>query len=129
MMESGRVDVCIVGSDRIAINGDLANKVGTYLVALAAREHNVPFYTATTRYNIDPTCASGDDIPIEFRSGEEVLKIKDQPLTIKGVKALYPAFDITPASLLTGIITEAGLFREPFDPKLRSLVQLKEISG
>jgi methylthioribose-1-phosphate isomerase len=123
MMESGRVDVCVVGSDRLAINGDLANKVGTYLVALAAREHDVPFYTATTRYNIDPTCTSGKDIPIELRSAEEVLTIKGRPITVEGVKALYPAFDITPASLLTGIVTEAGLFHDPFEPKLRALVQ------
>jgi methylthioribose-1-phosphate isomerase len=129
MMETDRVDVCVVGSDRLAINGDLANKVGTYLVALAAREHNVPFYTATTRYNVDPTCASGDDIPIELRSGEEVLKIKGQPITVEGVEALYPAFDITPASLLTGIVTEAGLFHEPFEPKLRALVQSNKAPG
>jgi len=127
MMESGRVDVCVVGSDRLAINGDLANKVGTYLVALAAREHGVPFYTATTRYNVDPTCASGQDIPIELRPGDEVLKIYGRPITVEGVEALYPAFDITPAPLLTGIITEAGLFQAPFEPKLRSLVQQGEV--
>ena len=126
-MESGRVDVCVVGSDRLAINGDLANKVGTYLVALAAREHNLPFYTATTRYNVDPTCASGRDIPIELRSPEEVLRIKGQPITIDGIEALYPAFDITPAALLTGIITEAGLLKDPFEPKLRALIQSAEV--
>jgi methylthioribose-1-phosphate isomerase len=123
LMESGRVDLCLVGSDRLAINGDLANKVGTYLVALAAREHAVPFYTATTRYNIDPGCASGRDIPIELRAGEEVLKIQDRPITVAGVNALYPAFDITPAALLTGIITEGGLFTAPFEPHLRALTQ------
>ena len=123
MMESGRVDVCVVGSDRLAINGDLANKVGTYLVALAAREYGVPFYTATTRYNVDPSCASGQDIPIELRPGDEVLKIYGRPITVEGVEALYPAFDITPAPLLTGIITEAGLFQSPFEPKLRLLIQ------
>ena len=127
MMESGRVDVCVVGSDRLAINGDLANKVGTYLVALAAREHDVPFYTATTRYNIDPTCSSGRDIPIELRPGEEVLKIKGQPITVEGVEALYPAFDITPATLLTGIVTEGGLFHDPFEPKLRALIQAEDV--
>lgn len=127
MMESGWVDVCVVGSDRLAINGDLANKVGTYLVALAAREHGVPFYTAATRYNIDPTCVSGKDIPIELRSAEEVLKIRGQPLTVEGVKALYPAFDITPAHLLTGIVTEAGLFHPPFEPRLKALIQNEDI--
>ena len=122
LMETGRVDVCVVGSDRLAINGDLANKVGTYLVALAAREHGVPFYTATTRYNVDPASSSGDDIPIEFRDADEVLYIHEQRITPEGVQALYPAFDITPARLLTGIVTEAGLFAHPFEEKLRRLV-------
>jgi len=122
MMETGRVDVCVVGSDRLAINGDLANKVGTYLVALAAREHDVPFYTATTRYNVDAGCRSGKDIPIEFRSAGEVLTIHDRPITVEGVPALYPAFDITPAGLLTGIVTEGGLFNKPFEEKLRWLL-------
>jgi methylthioribose-1-phosphate isomerase len=122
LMERGQVDVCVVGSDRLAINGDLANKVGTYLVALAAREHNVPFYTATTCYNVDPTCSNGREIPIEMRPDREVLTFNSQPITLEGVEALYPAFDITPASLLTGIITEAGLFQAPFEPKLRALI-------
>lgn len=126
MMETGRVDVCVVGSDRLAINGDLANKVGTYLVALAAREHDVPFYTATTRYNVDPASRSGDDIPIEFRDADEVLFIGDQRITPEGVQALYPAFDITPARLLSGIITEAGLFEQPFEEKLRRLLAAGE---
>ena len=103
LMERGDVDVCVVGSDRLAINGDLANKVGTYLVALAAREHSVPFYTATTRYNVDPSCASGHDIPIELRPGDEVLLFNGQPITVEGVNALYPAFDITPANLSRGL--------------------------
>lgn len=123
VMEAGRVDVCVVGSDRLAINGDLANKTGTYLVALAAREHNVPFYTATTRYNVDPTCPDGQHIPIELREAQEVLTINGQRITVEGVDALYPAFDVTPAKLLTGIITEAGVFDAPFEPKLRELVR------
>lgn len=122
MMETGRVDVCVVGSDRLAINGDLANKTGTYLVALAAREHGVPFYTATTRYNVDPQCATGKDIPIELRDAREVLYINERPITVEGVQALYPAFDITPAPLLTGIVTEGGLFQKPFEEKLRGLI-------
>jgi len=123
MMETGRVDVCVVGSDRLAINGDLANKTGTYLVALAAREHGVPFYTATTRYNVDPACATGKDIPIELRDASEVLYINERPITVEGVQALYPAFDITPAALLTGIVTEGGLFEKPFEEKLRLLLE------
>jgi methylthioribose-1-phosphate isomerase len=123
MMQAGRVDVCVVGSDRLAINGDLANKTGTYLIALAAREHQIPFYTATTRFNIDPSGPDGQHIPIELRSGEEVLAFNGQRIAPEGVEALYPAFDITPARLLTGIITEAGIFTAPFEPKLRALVQ------
>jgi methylthioribose-1-phosphate isomerase len=123
VMEAGRVDVCVVGSDRLAINGDLANKTGTYLVALAAREHDVPFYTATTRYNVDPTCPDGRHIPIEFRPGDEVLTINGQRIAAEGVDALYPAFDITPAKLLTGIITEVGTLTAPFEAKLRVLLQ------
>ena len=126
MMETGRVDVCVVGSDRLAINGDLANKTGTYLVALAAREHGVPFYTATTRYNVDAQCATGKDIPIELRDAREVLYINDRPITVEGVQALYPAFDITPAPLLTGIVTEGGLFQKPFEEKLRGLLDAGE---
>jgi methylthioribose-1-phosphate isomerase len=122
VMEAGRVDVCVVGSDRLAINGDLANKTGTYLVALAAREHAVPFYTATTCYNVDPTCPDGQHIPIELRPGDEVLTINGQRIAAEGVDALYPAFDITPAKLLTGIITEAGTLTAPFEPKLRALL-------
>lgn len=126
MMETGRVDVVVVGSDRLAINGDLANKVGTYLVALAAREHGIPFYTATTRYNVDSGSGTGDDIPIEFRPPREVLYINEQPITVEGVAALYPAFDITPATLIEGIVTEGGLFRKPFEEKLRELLRAAE---
>jgi len=119
----GNVDVCVVGSDRLAINGDLANKTGTYLVALAAYDHNIPFYTATTRYNIDSDAADGRAIPIELRGADEVLTIRGQKITVEGVDALYPAFDVTPARLLSGIITEAGVLRDPFEPKLRELIQ------
>jgi methylthioribose-1-phosphate isomerase len=125
LMQNGRVDVCVVGSDRLAMNGDLANKVGTYLIALAAREHHVPFYTAVTRYNVDPACSIGGEIPIEIRSGEEVLKIGGSPITLEGVQALYPAFDLTPARLIAGIITEAGILRKPFEPVLRAWIQGK----
>ncbi len=123
MMEAGRVDVCVVGSDRLAINGDLANKTGTYLIALAARDQAISFYTATTRYNVDPACPDGQHIPIELRPGDEVLAINGQRIAADGVDALYPAFDITPARLLTGIITEAGVLTAPFEPKLRALLQ------
>lgn len=126
LMETGRVHVCVVGSDRLAINGDLANKVGTYLVALAAREHKIPFYTATTRYNVDPYCSSGKEIPIELREAKEVLCVQGRSITVEGVQALYPAFDITPAELIAGIITEVGLLEKPFEEKLYALLRASE---
>ncbi len=118
LMQMGKVDVCVVGSDRLAINGDLVNKIGTYLIALAAREHNIPFYTATTHYNVDPDCVTGKDIPIELRCSKEVLLYQGNPVTIEGIDAIYPAFDITPAALLSGIVTEVGIFRAPYRKKL-----------
>ena len=121
LMEKGLVQVCVVGSDRVAANGDLVNKVGTYLVALAAGEHGVPFYTASTRYNVDLTCPSGDQIPIEMRSGEEVLTYLGNPISVPGVSGIYPAFDITPARLLSGIITEKGVLHAPFEEALAEL--------
>jgi methylthioribose-1-phosphate isomerase len=123
VIAAGMADCCVVGSDRLAINGDLANKTGTYLVALAAREHGTPFYTATTRYTIDPACASGREIPIEMRPAQEILEFNGRPITVAGVEAYYPAFDITPAKLLSGIITEDGLYRAPFEAPLRALSQ------
>ncbi len=123
LMQHGDIDLCLVGSDRVAANGDLANKVGTYLIALAARAQAIPFYTATTRYTVDPDCPTGREIPIEFRPAQEVLEYNGQPIAPTGVDALYPAFDITPADLLSGIITEAGVFAPPFAPALRRLTQ------
>ena len=123
LMEMDKVDICIVGSDRIAINGDLANKTGTYLIALAAREHHIPFYTATTRYNVDPDISSGKEIPIELRDADEVLFFNRQPITVSGVNGLYPAFDITPAELLTGIITEKGILHSPYSETLAEYIR------
>jgi methylthioribose-1-phosphate isomerase len=123
LMQMGKVDLCVVGSDRIAGNGDLANKTGTYLIALAAREHGIPFYTATTRYNIDPAAISGKEIHIELRTPDEVLTYNQQPITVSGVEGLYPAFDITPAALLTGIITEKGILRPPYPEALKEYLQ------
>ncbi len=121
LLSRGEIDLVIVGSDRIAMNGDIANKIGTYTTALAARESSVPFYVAAPRATIDPACSSGADIPIEERAPEEVtcmfgadLETGD-PRTIriapKSSTARNPAFDVTPASCITGIITESGIFR------------------
>jgi methylthioribose-1-phosphate isomerase len=101
LMRQGRVDMLIVGADRIAANGDVANKVGTYLKALAARAHGVPFYVAAPLATIDFSCASGDQIPIEERAGTE--------LDAGDVPVINPAFDVTPAALVSGIITERGV--------------------
>jgi len=122
LMQMGKIDICIVGSDRIAINGDLANKTGTYLIALAAREFQIPFFTGTTRYNIDPELSSGKEIPIELRNPDEILKFNNQQITIPSVNGLYPAFDITPANLITGIITEKGVIYPPYIEKLKKYI-------
>jgi methylthioribose-1-phosphate isomerase len=104
LLQQGRVDCCLVGSDRTAANGDVCNKVGTYLKALSARAHDVPFYVALPVSTIDWQCASGAEIPIEERDEEEVL------LGNPAARAYNPAFDVTPAELVTGLITEYGVF-------------------
>jgi len=118
LMQQGRVDLCIVGTDRTAANGDVCNKIGTYLKALAARDNGVPFYVAAPGPSIDFTLASGDEIPIEERGAEEVThiaglagdgRVVNVRLTPAGSPAANPAFDVTPARLVTGIITERGV--------------------
>jgi len=103
----GMADVVIVGSDRCAMNGDIANKVGTYLIALAAFENNVPFYVAAWP---DPQIRTGEEIPIEERSGEEVLCFEGKRIAPEGVRGYYPAFDVVPAKYISGIITHRGVF-------------------
>jgi methylthioribose-1-phosphate isomerase len=113
-MRRGEVDLCIVGADRIAANGDVANKIGTYQKAVLAREHGIPFYVAAPSSTIDPNCKTGDDIPIEHREEDEVHYINNGlqrlRITPKGATAANPAFDITPARYISGIITERGIF-------------------
>jgi methylthioribose-1-phosphate isomerase len=118
LMHHGKVDLCIVGTDRVAANGDVANKIGTYLKALAAHDNGVPFYVALPYSTIDWTLASGRDIPIEERSADEVLKLEGQltdgsvarvALAAPGSPAANPAFDVTPQRLVTGFITERGV--------------------
>lgn len=131
LMQAGEVDMCIVGSDRTTANGDVCNKIGTYLKALAAADNQVPFYVALPSSTIDWALCTGKEIPIEYRSEEEVLCItglnKQQQLitvdiTAQGVKALNPAFDVTPAKYITGLITEYGVF----EASSKSLAALKE---
>jgi len=114
MMARGRVDVAFVGADRITASGDFANKIGTYGVALSAKANGVPFYVAAPSSTIDFDLVSGDQIPIEERDEVEVTTIAGTRVVPEGVRAANPAFDVTPADLVTGIITEKGLFKPPF---------------
>jgi methylthioribose-1-phosphate isomerase len=118
LMQRGLVDLCIVGADRVTANGDAANKIGTYLKALAAKDNGVPFYVAMPHSTIDWTMASGADIPIEERSADEVLamtgrtsdgKVVPVKIAAPGSPARNDAFDVTPARLITGLITERGI--------------------
>ena len=118
LLRRGEIACCVVGADRIAANGDVANKIGTYGVALAARTNGVPFYVAAPTSTIDMETATGSDIPIEERSGSEVLAIGGVQIAPAGVSARYPAFDITPAELVTAIITDVGVARPPYDVSL-----------
>ena len=120
LMSRGDVDLVVVGSDRIAANGDVANKIGTYTVAVLAREHGIPFYVAAPTSTVDLAAVSGADIPIEERSGEEVVVIDGKRIAPVGVPALYPAFDITPAKLVDAIVTEEGVARTPYTESLRA---------
>ncbi len=110
-MRRGEVDLCIVGADRIAANGDVANKIGTYEKAVLAKENGIPFYVAAPSSTIDLRCPSGDNIPIEERDENEVLFLAGKRITAPGARAGNPAFDVTPAKYLTGIITERGIFK------------------
>ncbi len=112
LMRQGKIQVCLVGADRIAANGDVANKIGTYSVAVLARAHNIPFYVAAPYSTIDLTTTTGADIPIEERNPLEVTTIHgSHPVAPAGVAVYNPAFDVTPAYLITGIITERGIFK------------------
>jgi methylthioribose-1-phosphate isomerase len=113
-MARGMVDVVIVGADRIARNGDTANKIGTYGLAVLARHHSIPFYVAAPTSTVDPALADGSQIPIEERSAEEVLGLGGMPVAPAGAEVFNPAFDITPAELIAGIVTERGVARAPY---------------
>ncbi|RMG67753.1 MAG: S-methyl-5-thioribose-1-phosphate isomerase, partial [Nitrospirae bacterium] len=111
LMRKGEIDLCIVGTDRTVRNGDVANKIGTYMVAVLAKENAVPFYVAAPLSSIDFSIPTGDMIPIEERPPEEVTHIRDRQITPDGVKVINMAFDVTPARYVTAIITEKGAFR------------------
>ena len=121
MMSTGEVDAVIVGTDRVAGNGDVANKIGTYMVAVLARRHKIPFYVACPLSTIDMTLASGQDIPIEERSADEMKGFRETHWAAEGIAIRNPAFDVTPAELVTGLITEKGVILQPDREKLRRL--------
>ena len=122
MMAHGEVDAVVVGTDRVAANGDVANKIGTYMVAVLAQWHNIPFYVACPISTIDMNIATGADIPIEERSVEEVKGFRDYHWAAEGVKIRNPAFDVTPAELVTGLITERGVVLKPDVQSIRKLM-------
>jgi methylthioribose-1-phosphate isomerase len=119
LMQNGEVDCVLVGADRIVANGDVANKIGTYTLAVLAKEHNLPFYVAAPSSTIDLSCPNGDMIPIEERSSIEVTHMGDVQLAPEGISAEHPAFDVTPHELVTAIITEHGVIYPSFDQGLR----------
>jgi methylthioribose-1-phosphate isomerase len=122
LLASGKINCVIVGTDRTAANGDVANKIGTYPLAVLAQRHGVPFYVAAPLSSIDLDCETGAAIPIEQRDAREIREFAGHAVTPKGVKIFNPAFDVTPAELVTAIITERGVARRPYR---RSLVALR----
>lgn len=121
MMARGEVDAVVVGTDRVAANGDVANKIGTYMVAVLARRHGIPFYVACPMSTIDLTVADGSAIPIEERAADEVTGFRECQWAAAGVSVRNPAFDVTPAELVTGLITEKGVVAQPDTGKLLAL--------
>ncbi len=122
LMQKGRIDAVVVGCDRVAANGDVANKIGTYTLAVLAQRHGIPFYVAGPTSSIDMNCRTGEDIPIEQRDPREVSHIFGKALAPKGTKVFNPAFDVTAQELIAAIITEAGVIRPPYKKNLRTHV-------
>jgi methylthioribose-1-phosphate isomerase len=121
LMRRKEIDLVVTGADRIASNGDTANKIGTYQVAVLAKENGIPFYVAAPLSTIDMSIRSGDQIPIEERSGEEICCIGGETFGPEGVKACNPVFDVTPSRYITAIITEKGVIRPPYKRELRKI--------
>lgn len=122
-MRTGQVNIVLVGSDRTVANGDVANKIGTYKLAVVAKENNVPFYPVVPTSTIDLSIQNGDDIPIEERDEREVTEIDGVRIAPEGVKVGNPAFDVTPHKYVTGIVTENGIAYPPFDVSLKKMVE------
>lgn len=125
-MKKGMIDLVIVGADRIAANGDTANKIGTYTVAIAAKYHNIPFYIAAPLSTIDTSIKSGDEIPIEERSHDEVTHINGKLVCAEGINVINPGFDVTPHELITGIITEKGILRPDYNESIKNAFAQQE---
>jgi methylthioribose-1-phosphate isomerase len=121
MMKQGKIQAIVVGADRIAANGDVANKIGTYTVAVLAKEHSIPFYVAAPISTIDLATPDGSQIPIEQRNAREVTHIAGQQMVPEGVSVENPAFDVTPAKYVTAIVTERGIARAPYEESLKKL--------
>jgi methylthioribose-1-phosphate isomerase len=129
LMRRGEVDLVVVGADRIARNGDVANKIGTYGLAVLARAHDLPFYVAAPRSTVDLATPDGEAIPIEERARDEVATLAGRTLVPEGVPVRHPAFDVTPAALVTAIVTEAGVARPPFEDSLAAQLAAPRTSG
>jgi methylthioribose-1-phosphate isomerase len=123
MMKQGKIVAVIVGANRIAANGDVANKIGTYTVAVLAKEHGLPFYVAAPISTVDLETADGSGIPIEQRNPAEITHIAGKAMTPPGVGIENPAFDVTPAKYVTAIVTERGIARAPYGESLAKLVR------
>jgi methylthioribose-1-phosphate isomerase len=123
IMKQGKIHAVVVGSDRIAANGDVANKIGTYMVAVLAKRHNIPFYVAAPLSTVDLNCPTGEDIPIEERDTREITHVREIQLAPEGINISNPAFDVTPNELVSAIITEKGVARAPYTESLRAFFE------
>jgi methylthioribose-1-phosphate isomerase len=124
LMRGGEIDLVVVGADRIAANGDTANKIGTYTIAVLAHEHDIPFYVAAPLSTVDLSTPDGDHIPIEERDEREITHIGSSRLTPEGAKIRNPAFDVTPHRYIAGIVTERGIFRAPYAESLKRALEV-----
>ncbi len=122
LMRTGKVDVVIFGADRVAANGDVANKIGTYKLAVVAKENGIPVYCVAPTSTVDVSLPDGDHIPIEERGADEVINLGDTPIAPEGVPVYNPAFDVTPHRYITGIVTEEGICYPPFSQSLQNAV-------
>ncbi len=129
IMKQGKIDCVVVGADRIAANGDAANKIGTYMVAVLAKQHDIPFYVAAPLSTVDLSTATGDEIPIEQRDAREVTHLRDYQLTPDGVGVQNPAFDVTPNELIAAIITDRGVARAPYTESLQKLSKVRSANA